>query len=213
VRIRQVERILKDGEPETSTCEGNGILLSILIPTLPKRRAMLGRMLGCLRTERDLPAEIVVFEDNKQWSVGEKRNALVRAAAGQFTVFVDDDDRVSEDYLDTILRILCQCGGKIDCIGIAGIMSSPGWTTGKKFVHSLAIRGWYERAGVFYRCPNHWNPVRRDIARMVSFPNVNCGEDIDWSLRLLPRLRNSVDIGWPIYFYEFSPTNTETQKR
>src|SRR5688572_23555139 len=43
--------------------------------------------------------EIVVLTDNKMMMLGHKRNVMVELAQGKYIVFVDDDDRISDDYI------------------------------------------------------------------------------------------------------------------
>ena len=48
--------------------------------------------------------EIRILRDNKEMSVGEKRNKLIHMAKGEYFSFIDDDDLVSEEYVDQVLR-------------------------------------------------------------------------------------------------------------
>src|SRR5690606_21339374 len=49
------------------------------------------------------PAQILMLTDARGIVLGEKRNAMVRMAQGDYVVFVDADDRVADDYLATLL--------------------------------------------------------------------------------------------------------------
>jgi glycosyltransferase involved in cell wall biosynthesis len=53
--------------------------------------------------------------DNKSMELGAKRNAMIKLAQGQFIVFVDDDDDVSGDHIDTLLNAI-QANRDADCI-------------------------------------------------------------------------------------------------
>ena len=44
--------------------------------------------------------------DNKKRSVGEKRQDLLNLAKGQYLVFIDDDDRISDDYISSIIQAM-----------------------------------------------------------------------------------------------------------
>ena len=48
--------------------------------------------------------EIRILSDNKEMSVGEKRNKLIHMAKGEYFSFIDDADLVSEEYVDQVLR-------------------------------------------------------------------------------------------------------------
>ena len=43
--------------------------------------------------------EVLTELDDGTRSIGEKRNALVESAGGEYVCFVDDDDMVSSDYV------------------------------------------------------------------------------------------------------------------
>jgi len=89
--------------------------LSILIPSIPSREDRLNRIYAKLLDqvgERDV--EILVFIDNKKRSIGLKRDALVQMSIGDYVAFVDDDDDVSDDYIDEML-IGCEAGKDVIC--------------------------------------------------------------------------------------------------
>ena len=50
--------------------------------------------------------EVIVLYDNKKRTIGQKRNALLDLAQGNHLVFLDDDDRISDDYILSIMEIL-----------------------------------------------------------------------------------------------------------
>jgi glycosyltransferase involved in cell wall biosynthesis len=78
--------------------------LSILTPTVPERAEKLAILTEKLAKQiGDLPVEHLVFSDNRRRSIGQKRQALLSAALGEYVAFVDDDDDVSDDYVGSIL--------------------------------------------------------------------------------------------------------------
>ena len=79
--------------------------LSILTPAVPSRLLAVVRLVGELQRQiGDLPVEHLVLIDNKRRTVGEKRDALLRAARGDYVAYVDDDDTVTPHYVSEILR-------------------------------------------------------------------------------------------------------------
>ena len=79
-------------------------LLSILIPTLRSRADKLSKLLNRLEFQRQTkPVQLLWIGDNKSITVGEKRNMLLAASKGEWVCFVDDDDEVSDRYLELIL--------------------------------------------------------------------------------------------------------------
>ena len=50
--------------------------------------------------------ELLVLIDNKKRTLGAKRNEMIGLAKGEYVVFIDDDDLVSEDYVESILEAI-----------------------------------------------------------------------------------------------------------
>ena len=53
---------------------------------------------------QDKPVEILSLVDNKKMKIGRKRNLLVEMSKGEYISFIDDDDWVTDDYVDSILE-------------------------------------------------------------------------------------------------------------
>jgi glycosyltransferase involved in cell wall biosynthesis len=183
------------------------MLLSILIPTLERRRASFGPLVeqlqGQIRSSgRSGQVEILWSRDAGEKPIGTKRNELLRRARGDYVAFVDDDDRVAPDYVDRICRTLA-ASPDADCLGITGQISFRGRHTAH-FVHSLRYREYRSVQGVYQRPPYHLNPVRRAIALRYPFAEVSYSEDIDWALRLCAdgALRTEVFLPGVIYYYD-----------
>lgn len=172
--------------------------LSVLVCTLVERRAKAEYLVSAIARQDALSCvEVVLCEDNREASVGEKRNAMVTAARGRYVAHVDDDDRIGDDY---VLSITDAIATNPDCVGIEGQIEVEGqW---RAFKHSIEFAGWYEAGGVFYRTPNHLNPIKREIALRAKFPEMRYGEDTIFSQRVKPFLKTEVRIKHPIYFYK-----------
>ncbi len=179
---------------------------SILICTLEERKATFKRIYSKLKkqiSKNNLKdkIEILAFSDDRQNSVGYKRNALLKASKGKYVSYVDDDDDVHENYIKMIYDKLTK---NPDCVSLKGIITTDGENP-KYFIHSLAYKEWFEKDNVYYRPPNHLNPVRRSIALKVGFPEVYVGEDHSYSMGLVRSklLKHEEIIDEPYYFYIF----------
>jgi len=180
----------------------HALKLSILICHLKERKEQLSRLLKNLDSQTaGRPIEIIVEVDNRgEHSVGEKRNILLRKAKGEYVSFIDDDDDVSETYVAKILEAIER--SHPDCIGITGKMFVA-CKGSALFKHSIVYAGWYESDGVYYRTPNHLNPVRRELALQVMFnDNMSIGEDRDYSERLIDLIETEEKLDEVIYFYD-----------
>jgi len=171
--------------------------LSILICTIPKRKQLLKRLLEVLEKQTNEQVEILVEEDSRIITIGAKRNLLLERAQGEYICFVDDDDLVSKDYISKILQALKT---NPDCCGMEGLLIRRKNTF--KFIHSIKYETWFEKNGIYYRCPNHLNPVKRELALKTKFLDESHGEDNKYSLELRPLLKTEVFIKGPIYFYK-----------
>jgi cellulose synthase/poly-beta-1,6-N-acetylglucosamine synthase-like glycosyltransferase len=171
--------------------------LSILTVTLESRSQIFHNLAKALKSQANSSVEMLANCDNGEKSIGQKRNELLQAARGDYVVFVDDDDMVSPFYIYGILKAI---ESNPDCCGIEGIITLQN-VGPKKFIHSLQYNEWFKRDGIYYRCPNHLNPIKREIAIEAGFPEKSWQEDQDFSYRLKGKLKTEVYIKGPIYFY------------
>lgn len=183
--------------------------LSILIPSLNERQNSLVK----LREELDRQigkksVQVLHISDDRQMSIGQKRNMLLMQSTGEYVSFVDDDDMVSADYIEKTLTSLSK---NPDCSSLTGVVVfSDGYS--RPFVHSLRYDRWIDdhEGKVYYRPPNHLNAVRRDIAKAVGFPSINSGEDRAFSMGIRPHLKTEGWIDGIIYNYVCRKTFEET---
>jgi len=192
-------------------------LLTIGILTLPQRKEKLNNLLNILEitcpVEYKDRLEIIISEDNKEKTVGEKRNQVLDAATGKYVCFIDDDDIVSKWYLSEILMILDS--NLYDGVGFWGTYYVSGQPM-MQFNHANSNQGNFKKDGRQYRPLNHLNPIRTEIARKIRFPEKNFAEDSDYCDRLLESKlitkEYTFDIDKIMYHYLFDPKTTETQK-
>jgi glycosyltransferase involved in cell wall biosynthesis len=190
--------------------EHSTIILSILICHLLKRDKELSRLTCQLEKQcKDKNnIEILIEEDNGELCVGAKRNRLLRKSKGEYVTFIDDDDEVSDDYIESIMIAL---ESKPDCVGIEGIMRGDGYSP-QLFRHSIQFQGHYTGTDAFYRTPNHLNPMKSVIAKRVFFQEIDFGEDKKFSYNVRSMLKKEVYIFHPIYFYNKSLVELISEK-
>ncbi len=178
--------------------------LSILICSLAGREPFLDRLSACIQPQLTSDVEVLINSDDRQATIGAKRNELLLRATGDYVAFVDDDDLVAPDYVARILEGLKQTP---DCIGLEGTITFNGRKP-RRFIHSIKYDQWFEKRNVYYRNPNHLNPIKREHALSVMFPEINHQEDFEFSRGLLPYLKSEVYLTGPIYFYEYRTNKT-----
>lgn len=175
-------------------------ILSILIATMPSRKQELRALLDNLRTQcEEFEETEIVINARMDINIGQKRNLLLQEAKGDYVVFIDDDDHVTDNY---IACILTACIAGSDCIGISGTITTNGQRR-KQWHISKSFGKWYEKNNTYYRTPNHISPVRRELALASGFPEISHGEDAEYSKRLLPMLRTETVIKGNLYWYDF----------
>jgi len=171
--------------------------LSILICGLKERKELLLHLGNQLKMQGNSDVEILANIDDGAIPIGKKRNDLLNNSRGEYVCFVDDDDVISPFYVSKILEAI---ESKPDCVGLEGIIIQKNIGP-RKFIHSIQYDDWFEENDIYYRCPNHLNPIKRDIACFVGFPDISYHEDVDFSKRVKEHLKTEVYIKEPIYFY------------
>ena len=174
--------------------------LSILICHLYSRAKEFERLRDVIVLQLTNDVEILVESDNGELSTGAKRNKLLKRSIGKYVAFIDDDDLVSEDYVSKILKAI---ESDPDCCSLQGEITM---TQNKKrikriFKHSLQYDHWFEKDKIYYRCPNHLNAIKKELALQIKFPDKDTGEDRDFSTRIFPLLKTEEHIDGTIYFY------------
>lgn len=188
------------------------MLFSILICSIEERKEFLDRLLNDLQLQLNnldpsdsSQIEILTEIDNRELTIGKKRNKLLDKATGEYIAFIDDDDLVSSDYISLILNAL---ETKPDVVGMHLLHFNDGILGGLTY-HSLDYSHWYEKKDEvirlmrYYRNPNHLNPVKREHALEARFPEISMGEDKIYSRDIHAYLVSEVYIKEPIYYYLF----------
>lgn len=203
------------------------IKLSILVSTIPRRMntfypALMSKLLYQIGGRTDV--ELLGLFDNKKRSVGHKRNELLKMAQGEFLVFIDDDDDISNDFLESILENL-YAHPEADCVVFDCITTINGNTKEQTYSkYSIA----YDYHQVEAIGPNPLNPAytikyqwrgkpahtmvwKSSIAKSHLYINQNYGEDVDWVKRACVDIKNEIRIDKVLYFYNFNASVSETR--
>ena len=199
--------------------------LSILICSLPKRRESLNKLLTNLRSQGDYTAnsvtkstayyierivsndvEILICTDNKRMTVGAKRNLLIKESIGDYFVFVDDDDRVTDDYTSRLLS-----GIKTDKdVILFDVEISINGGKYRKVYYDANYIGDRNLPNSYLRIPNHIMCWKRSVPKK-KFPNISMGEDIGWATQNKHYIKSQAKVDKTLYYYDFNNETTETQ--
>lgn len=186
--------------------------LSILIPTLPSRRrwyhsvaGQLATQLNALTTRDNIDywkmVELVNPNDRTDITIGTKRNEMMSRATGDYLCFVDDDDRIADNYIELILAGIAT---NPDCCSLNGIITTDGKNP-KPFKHSIDYKEMWEDREAYYRPVNHLNTVRASIAKQMVFPDWDRSEDSNYCFQLRDSglLKTEYKIESNLYFYDY----------
>ena len=192
--------------------------LSILIPTLPQRKKMFNILHKNLMaqieyvhtTHPSLGQVEILFDSSKKFlkgglSVGAKRDALKCRATGDYLVFIDDDDIVAPNYLESVLRL---SESNPDIITFRSLYkSSTYWgIVDMNLNHSENEQ--MNDTTIVKRQPFHVCPIRTSIAQQHSFPDINNAEDWGWMVKVLSNCQKQAHSDQILHQYnDFSSTS------
>ena len=197
------------------------IKFSVLILSIPSRNESLMAAMKQLQEQADATGqgkavEILVLLDNRSKSIAEKRNDLLQAARGKYIAFLDDDDAISKEYMSKILAAIDEYDG-VDCISFNQWCTINGEPMNVEFgignPHGHLWRDEDGFLGDIKRPPYHMCVWRREIAQSEAFnpvygANGQSSEDIDWLLRLYPKVQTEHHIPDALHGYIYSSQTT-----
>ncbi len=197
------------------------IELSILIPSTPDRKDDLHKLLECIDKQEyvrkvdifdldgmscnrywDLlcPIEVLVFEDAKIMTIGEKRELLYKYAKGKYSIQIDSDDLLAPNAIQLILEAI-RNNPDVDCITFREKCMINGEYKASNFSHKYD--GWHDDIDgyawvrdVFYKCV-----IKTSIAQSVPFPRIRYNEDQQWGVALKPHIQTEHHIDEELYYY------------
>jgi len=192
------------------------IKLSLLICTLPNRKPFFDRLIDQIALQETEETE-VLYNGEVEKIIGAKRNEMLQAASGQYVASIDDDDRISDNYISLLMEGINK---GVDCCSLKGVITEDGknpfifehsikytqYRTNEKVVANLDMEGWNMPHKIRYeRYPNHLNCIRSSIAKQFRFPEINHGEDTSWATQIFKSglIKTEHYIPEVIYFYEY----------
>ncbi len=203
--------------------------LSILIPITPERYDVVQPLLnliigqtrwmsidnvinsyweGRFQSAKYDDVEVCMISDEKQMTLGEKRERLYKMAEGEYSWQVDSDDLIAEDAIELILSAI---DNKSDCITFQERCDIEGSLYKSNFSNkyqqwegggnSELSDGFHFHRTVFYKCV-----IKTEIARKVPFKHIRFGEDFEWAIDLKPHINTEIHIDKELYYYIYEGT-------
>lgn len=196
-------------------------ILSILVPTIPSRRKIFRKLMDELDRQHDNILEYhwtlgeieVLWNRSKPFlegglSIGEKRESLVHRASGKYLCFLDDDENIAPNYLETLLRL---CQEDKDVCTFRNLSRFDNYWC----VVDLSLNNPNEQSrsdDMVLRKPWHICPVKSHYAKQHPFPKSNYGEDWEWFEKVLIHCKTEAKTNAIIHIYNHSARTSEADK-
>lgn len=198
------------------------IMLSILICTIPERKKAfnelcfkIGDQLTVMEKYHSSLGEIqICVDDGKSYldgglSIGKKRESLVKIADGKYICFLDDDEDIAPNYVETLVR-LCQ----LDCdvVTFRSVAKMDNYWA----VIDMSLKNEEDEEAtpdrIVKRKPWHINAIRSKFAKLYEFPDTNYSEDALWMKNVLYHLESEAHTDAILHQYNHSSKTSESDK-
>lgn len=191
----------------------NNILFTILVPTVPNRiNYFYPKIMNELikQTEKYDNIELIAFFDNKKRTIGKKRDEMLKLAQGIYVTFIDDDDRISDKYIDEIMKAI-NTNKDVDCIvfNTETKIESTQKVVLCKYGIDFNDAGYINLEKTEWRGkPSHTMIWKSTIAKSHIFPDKQNGEDMIWVNKAYPDIKTQHRIDKILYYYDACYTTT-----
>jgi glycosyltransferase involved in cell wall biosynthesis len=183
----------------------NKIKLSILVPTVPSRiNYFYPKIMNNLlkQTEDRTDVEIIALFDNKKRSIGKKRQEMLDLSNGEYVVFIDDDDRIVDDYIKKIMETLYEYEN-IDCVLYNVICCVENSNLKKLCKYGIEFEYGDINNGTEWRGkPSHTMVWKSEITKHHGYNDMINKEDIDWIERACLDIKTQTRIDEVLYYYD-----------
>lgn len=192
----------------------NKKLFSILITSIPERFSNLSQIYKKIEDQIKKnnygdKVEILAFVDNKTRSIGHKRQDLINASEGKFLAFLDDDDLISENYIEEIISAIEE-NPNVDVISFnqeakIGLDNPVIVYFGLQYENTEYIPGL-----PMYRKPFHMCAWNSKLAKATEFKDISWAEDWHWIKELCSKAKTEKHIDKILHYYIFDKKVTTT---
>lgn len=154
------------------------------------------------------------FEDGQPFlnggmSIGKKRQTLVKEAQGKYLCFLDDDENIAPNYVETLVR-LCQTNADV-CTFRNLTKTDNYWT-----VVDMSLNNPENEEAtpdrIVKRRPWHVCPVKSEYAKLYEFDDSNYGEDFSWMEKVLTHCQIEAKTNQVLHCYNHSSKLSEADK-
>ncbi len=187
----------------------NKFILTIAIPTVVTRKAAYDLLRNHIQSQINefglqKKVELIAECDNKEMSIGAKRQKLIDKAKGKFIVQIDDDDMVPYHFVYNIIKTL-DAQPDVDCVGYLEKCVYAHKVRHETSCFSRKFKDWADNIDGYdhVRTPFFKTPIRTDLCRIVGVSDMRFGEDHDFARRIYPLLKTEAFINEYMYEYRY----------
>ena len=204
-------------------------LLTIAIPTMKERQHLYDELKIELDRQikeggHECDVQIYPMRDNGGAPIGWKRNHINIHCAGQYVASLDDDDKVAEDYISSLIKTLKENKG-VDCVTFKSVVTYDGENpeTITYHIDNKMDRQKVDKLGNKFRekMPSHLCAIKREIllrhpfkvitkdgAKNRSERNDN-GTDVQFSREIVEAesIQSAAHIDKVLYYYLYNHKN------
>ena len=168
---------------------------------------MLKKLVDKLTKQADgKDVRILWMGDNRSMSLGIKRLKMYYASIDtEYITFIDDDDDVSNDYVDSLLYAIEQ--HPVDLINFKMLYTNGRQQYEVRFGSKLEnknYKNYFERTSHTLMC---W---RWAVIHPKAYSSETFGEDTHYAVEMSPRVQSEFNIDKILYFYNYN-RDTSTQ--
>ena len=216
LEVEQTQFYYKNLNIDYNIIENNNdniIKLTILVPTVPSRinnfyPNMMNSLLKQINGRQDI--ELIALFDNEQRTIGTKRQEMIDISQGEYITFIDDDDRISDDYISSIMECLYK-NENVDCV-VYNVICCVDNNNKKICKYGIEFEYGDILDGSEWRGkPAHTMVWKSDIIKKHKYSDKKHGEDSEWVSRAWKDIKSQVRIDRVLYYYDANyQTTSET---
>jgi hypothetical protein len=197
-------------------------ILSILTPTIPERidkfsslfEMVVGQVKSLHKNHPSLGSVELISNPSSKFldgglSIGKKREGLVNVSNGKYVCFLDDDEDIAPNYVETLVRL---CQHNADVITFRNLTCTDTYWTIVDMSLQYQVNDQASPNFITRRRPWHICPVKSEFAKLYPFEDINYGEDYDWMSKLLTHCTTESHTDAVLHMYKHSSKTSESDK-
>lgn len=185
--------------PDSEVLPEDILVLSIVMITVPERRAQFIKLRRKLKAQIEYCSEVhpvlgmveIIEVKTEKFinggdSIGKKRQTGMKKAKGKYVCWLDDDDGISPDYVETLLRMAFLSDFDVLVFNSLAIFDSY-WALVQMNLDCQVDE--QMSPGIVHRRPYHVCAFKRELLAGVNFPDTNVDEDTGFLAQVLPKCK------------------------